>query len=127
VAPADQTRIVKLDVEGFEQEVLAGAQRTFHEDRPAWIFETKQDQRSADLIQTFLDGEYDLFWLFAPFVTRQAQKERMLAADLAGDTNVLALPAGRKPPFEMTQVRNASDRRPASLAGYPYLGRYGYS
>lgn len=127
IAPPRETRMVKIDVEGFEREVLAGGQRTFREDRPAWIFETKHDHRSADLIQTFLDADYDLFWLFAPFVTRQAHKEMMASPNLSGDTNVLALPSGCRPPFEMTQVRSAADRRPSSLEGYPYLSRYGYS
>lgn len=126
VAPAGATRLVKLDVEGFELDVLAGGQRTFHEDRPTWIFEAKQDARSRELIQMFLDGGYDLFWLFAPFVTRRATKENAAEGDLAGDANILATPAGVKPPFEMTQVRDAAETRPSTVDGYPYLRHYGY-
>lgn len=124
IAPAE-TRVVKLDVEGFEQEVLAGAEQLFASRRASWIVEHKGDANAHAICARFLAAGYALYWLFAPFVTPAAAKRPAASQTITGDTNILALPAG-EPPMPMPRLDRADDRRPASLADYPYLGSYGF-
>ncbi len=59
--------LVKLDVEGAESDVLAGATRVLHEMRPVWIFEALDitsgawATRALELIGQFSSAGYDLF------------------------------------------------------------------
>lgn len=125
VAPAE-TSVIKIDVEGFEPQVLAGATRLFAARRASWIVEHKSDERSHAITRQFLEGGYRLFWLFAPFATPLAAKRPPGREEaLRGDGNLLALPSG-EPPVPMREVSSADDARPTGLDGYPYLSRYGF-
>jgi FkbM family methyltransferase len=124
IAPAD-TRVIKIDVEGHEPAVLAGASRLIASKRQSWVIEHKADEASKGVTQTFLDAGYSLYWLFAPFVTPAAAKQSNVPAAVSGDTNILAVPSG-DPPVPMARIISADDKRPGSLDGYPYLLEYGF-
>lgn len=123
IAPAETT-IVKIDVEGFEPQVLAGAANTLATVRPKWIVETSRDDAtSRSVIGTFRNAGYRLYWFFAPFVTPTS--ERVGPPDrLRGDINVFAVPSDHRQPREMTELAVAPTW-PSELSDFPYLKRFG--
>jgi FkbM family methyltransferase len=66
----DRVDFVKLDVEGFESQVLEGAADTIARCRPVMYIENDREEKSAALIQRLLDMGYRLWWhtppLFSP-------------------------------------------------------------
>jgi FkbM family methyltransferase len=57
---------VKIDVEGMETEVLAGAAATVRRHQPVLYVENDRKQHSHRLITALLDLDYRLWWHFAP-------------------------------------------------------------
>jgi len=124
VAPVDTT-IVKIDVEGFEPQVLIGAEKTLKAIRPKWIVETSKDEPSTrSVIETFRGAGYRLYWFFAPFITPNREREGP-PDGLKGDVNVFAVPQEHLQPTEMLEVA-PSPIWPTALAEFPYLGRFGF-
>lgn len=124
LANPERRTVVKIDVEGFESEVIAGAQRLLASPECAWIVEAK-DRYAAGLLRTFFDAGYDLYWLYAPFVSVNALK-RASPPSTTGDPNIVALPKGWSPPMDLPRIHTPQDRRPTHIAGYPYLKDYGF-
>jgi len=54
--------LIKIDVEGFELEVLKGAKNVIARSRPAMYVENDRVEKSAPLIQWLLDRGYRLYW-----------------------------------------------------------------
>jgi FkbM family methyltransferase len=54
--------LVKIDVEGFELEVLKGAKSTIARCHPALYVENDRVEKSAALIQWLMDHDYRLWW-----------------------------------------------------------------
>ena len=125
IAPAD-TRIVKIDVQGFENDVLAGAAETLARTRPVWIVEATDDGPSPRAtIATFERAGYAVYWFYSPFVTRVAPKRSQQGSELVGDLNVAAFPAEGPQPRDMVRV-DLSTGWPKQVSAYPYLHRYGF-
>jgi FkbM family methyltransferase len=124
IAPAN-TRVVKLDVEGFEREVLAGATALFARREASWIIEHKGDDKAHAITGQFLEAGYRCYWLFAPFTTPSAIKGAGDRKQTTGDTNILAMPTG-EPPVPMAELHQADAMRPTGLDSYPYLRTYGF-
>jgi FkbM family methyltransferase len=59
-------RLIKIDVEGAELDVLAGAARTIERSRPFLLVENNREERSPDLIEAILALEYRAYWLIHP-------------------------------------------------------------
>jgi FkbM family methyltransferase len=121
----EDTRFVKIDVEGYEPEVLAGAKRLIEEVRPTWLFEVTRrnpdpGRRSMAALRA---AGYRLFWFWAPFVTHTFSKPAArLRGAIAGDLNVVAMDG------ESTWGLSAvieGEPWPESLEAFPYLRRYG--
>ena len=55
-------RLIKIDVEGMEGEVIAGGERTIRRCRPLLYVENDRPKRSAALIRQILDLDYRLYW-----------------------------------------------------------------
>lgn len=126
-APAD-TRFVKIDVEGFELEVLRGAARTVAAKQAVWLFEAKASTPTTpDTLAVFLDAGYRLFWFFAPFVTPNAPKMLKRELHLDGDFNCVALPPEVPNLWELPAVTAPTDRPPTDISHFRYLARYGYA
>jgi FkbM family methyltransferase len=66
----DRVDFMKLDVEGFESQVLEGAKATIDRSRPVMYVENDREEKSSDLIQRLFDLGYRLWWhappLFSP-------------------------------------------------------------
>ncbi|MDP1600710.1 FkbM family methyltransferase [Phenylobacterium sp.] len=125
IAPND-TRVVKIDVEGYESSVLKGATRTLTETRPTWLVESGEESPATrGIIQTFLDSGYLVYWFFAPFVTPRPARGAP-PAKLRGDVNILAVPSeGAQPNWEMKRAE-AGGVRPTHVSDFPYLARFGF-
>jgi len=57
---------IKIDVEGQEQSVIAGAVETITRFRPTLYVENDRRQRSAELIRQLRDLDYQLYWHLPP-------------------------------------------------------------
>ena len=102
---SDDTRLVKIDVEGFEPQVLKGATGLLARRRAIWLA---------------------VFWFYAPLATPRSEKDPPLEPG-AGDSNIVALPPGVANTWQLTAVSGPGERRPNGSTAYPYLARYGYS
>lgn len=123
----DGADIVKIDVEGYEPEVLKGAPRLLAARKAIWILETvkQHPEASEATIRLMLEAGYEVYWFFVPFVTVSAPKRGAANNGVAsGDSNIVALPPGAPNPWGLQPVHAADDKRPKG--GFDYLGRYGY-
>jgi FkbM family methyltransferase len=57
--------LIKIDVEGFELEVLKGARNSIARCHPALYVENDRVEKSAPLIQWLMDRDYRLWWHIA--------------------------------------------------------------
>jgi FkbM family methyltransferase len=120
-------RVVKMDLQGFEPEVLRGAGELLTRVRPAWIAEADRNQEAVarSTIRVFFEAGYTLHWLFVPFATRTAPRNGDKAT-LTGDFNIVALPEGMGLPDDIPRLEGPDAPFPTSLDGLPYLRRYGF-
>lgn len=126
VAPAD-TRLIKIDVEGFEPDVLKGASGLIKRQEAIWLAEAtvQNPEASAEVIRVFQDAGYSVYWFYAPFVTPASEKTA--PPDVSrGDANVVALPPGVANVWGLPPVGAPGEHRPDQVSAYPYLARYGY-
>lgn len=128
IAPKD-TGFVKMDVEGFEPEVLRGAERLIHETKPVWLLEAnpKTMEPARSTMRTFLSAGYRLFWFYAPLVTPRAPKLPRVPANSAGDMNFLALPPGVENLWNLNEFIDADVEPPSRASDFPYLRKVGFS
>lgn len=124
---APSAALIKIDVEGFEPEVLKGAGRILMEKRAIWLVEAgeKTPAESRAVARAFIEAGYRLFWFFAPFATPSSTRGRPESPTM-GDANVLALPPGVENLWGLPELTSPDAPRPKSLGDYPYLARYGY-
>ncbi len=59
--------LIKIDVEGMEQEVLTGATATIARCRPLLYVENDRKEKSADLVRLIAGLGYDLYWHVTPY------------------------------------------------------------
>ncbi|MDO8913505.1 MAG: FkbM family methyltransferase [Phenylobacterium sp.] len=125
ITPRDTT-VIKIDVEGYENQVMIGAESVLRDIRPVWIVESGSDTPGNRVVmEMFLSAGYRLWWFLAPFVTRQTSRSGDPSMLTRGDFNILAMPDGREPPWMMPEVADRSPR-PVGLKHYPYLARFGF-
>jgi FkbM family methyltransferase len=122
-----QIRIVKIDVQGYEAQVLKGAKRLLELARPVWFIEAASDlELSAKVVRALRAAGYDVFWFYSPFVTATPNRGGPPATPGTGDPNFVAIPQGQDPVWPLPRVGADDERRPGDVAAYPYLSRYGY-
>lgn len=124
-----EVRLIKIDVEGFEAEVLEGARQTIDRDRPILVLEANAEHAEGNqpAFRVLMELGYDLFWFFVPFVSLNgARKTTHLQPARTGDMNVLALPPGAPRIWEMPAIHTPDDSPPATYRAFPYLRRYGF-
>lgn len=102
---------MKIDVEGMEGEVLAGAERTICKYRPVLYLENDREDRSAALISELLRLEYRLYWhlprLYNP-KNHFANEENIFANTIS--VNVLAIHASAKQNITgLREIRSPQD------------------
>lgn len=120
-------RLIKLDVEGFEIEVLKGATALLDRREAVWVFEASQAKPNAtrDVAAAFLMRGYRLFWLFVPFATPASAKAPP-AKLLEGDLNIVAMPPGKDHGWDLVEILDDRIEKPAAITVFSYLTRYGY-
>lgn len=123
LAPQD-TQCVKIDVEGYEPEVLNGALNLVAQIRPSWLVEVATDTpRTRSVIGGLRQAGYRTYWFYDPFVTPRAPK-RQWTGEEPGDINVLAISRERSQPVGMVEIGPDFDW-PTSTAGFTYLHAFG--
>jgi len=88
---------MKVDVEGMENEVLAGAEQTIRKYRPILYVENDREKESAALISRLLELDYRLYWHLPRLYT--AKNHFANPQNVFGNTisvNVLAIPKSAK-------------------------------
>ncbi len=60
-------RLIKIDVEGMERDVLLGAAETIRQFRPVLYVENDRHEKSRDLIETLRSMSYRMYWHRAPY------------------------------------------------------------
>jgi FkbM family methyltransferase len=93
VFDGERLRLVKVDAEGMEADVLRGAQRLLERLRPILYVENESLERSEDLLRLIAALGYAAYWhrapLFSPTNARQADENVFGAAECV---NLLCLP-----------------------------------
>lgn len=125
LAPAD-TRLVKIDVEGLEPEVLAGAHRLIETVRPVFFVEAFHATARAAVLETFLRAGYAAYWFYAPWVTRAPLSGVTAQDDTIGDANFVCIPGQGPAPWDLPPARPEQETWPSDHRLYPYLKAYGY-
>ena len=125
IAPPD-TGLIKIDVEGFEDQVLRGAACAIEQLRPIWVVEAhvRHDANNREIALRFAAAGYDLFWFWSPFATPAAPKGAPQNPG-RGDMGLVALPRGTANRWNLPPA-DAALQRPTTLEAFPYLARYGY-
>lgn len=124
LAPAD-TRVVKIDVEGYELNVLSGAPNLLTNLRPFWMVEVAKDEaRTRAVIDGLKSLRYRTFWFFDPFITPHAPRG-VWSPKEPGDLSVFAAPHGGPQPAGMVEIGDAYEW-PKSMVGFEYLKAFGY-
>jgi FkbM family methyltransferase len=121
------TSLIKIDVEGFEPQVLKGAARLLAACSAVWVVEATptHPEASAQTIRAFQSAGYQTFWFFVPFATPTSVKSKPATAAI-GDANIVALPPGAPNSWGLTPVGDPTEGRPNGPLAYPYMARYGY-
>lgn len=89
--------LIKIDVEGAECEVIAGAAQTIRRLRPVLYVENDRLEKSAALIAAILDLGYRLWWHLVPLFNPgnfRGNPENVFGSPI-GSKNMLCLPAER--------------------------------
>lgn len=92
----DRLKLIKIDVEGMEPEVLRGASGIINRFRPALYVENEFPDSSAELIGTLQGLGYDAYWHIAPCFNPQNSRGRK--DNIFGPVscvNMLCVPAER--------------------------------
>ena len=119
--------LVKIDVEGFDLEVVQGGLQTIRRHRPVVFYEALKLAKTATLNGLMLDEGYRLFWFFAPYVTPDNPRGMKVRASPQGDMNVLAVPEGIDPVWDLPPVLKADEKPGGRAHEHRYLNRYGYA
>jgi FkbM family methyltransferase len=80
--------MIKIDVEGMESNVIAGAQNTIRQFRPVLFLENNGFGNSPELIRQIFDLNYKAWWFFSPPVEPNTPFNPEI-----NDKNMLCLPA----------------------------------
>ncbi|MGE5640573.1 MAG: FkbM family methyltransferase [Clostridia bacterium] len=90
---AEHVRLIKIDVEGMERDVLQGARRLIEKGRPFLYVENESPEQSPALLQAVQDLGYAPYWHVVPFF--DADNSRGVTEDIfsgMGCVNVLCVP-----------------------------------
>lgn len=124
IAPED-TRFVKIDVEGFEQEVLKGAERLIRDIQPVWLIEADKNKidNTRSTMRILASAGYRLFWFYAPLRSPTSTKLPRVAQNSSGDMNFLALPPHAQNHWNLRELADTEEEFPGRLSDFPYLER----
>lgn len=118
--------LVKIDVEGFEWNVIQGAREQLMQHRPALYLEAKRIPGTQAYLQWLMEHGWRCWWHFAFFY--RADNFRKNAENVfggTGDMNILALPAEHPaPPADLPEIRSPNeDWQQVYASFYQALGK----
>lgn len=100
-----QCRLIKIDVEDMEPEVLKGAEDTVDRHQPFVYTENKKNDGSAQVIRFFLERDYTLYWHYAHFYREgNFNNVETNVFDDQGDINMLCVPPSAGMTFDLPPV-----------------------
>jgi FkbM family methyltransferase len=108
----NRCNLIKVDVEGMEENVLLGAKQTINQFRPILFVENNKPEKSENLIQLLLDLKYSCWWVFTEYLNRMDVQGVMFkpGEGFKPDFNLLCLPAeGKNRVTGFTAVLDAND------------------
>lgn len=110
ISPLDHCRFLKLDVEGWEADVLRGAQALFLAERPVIYCENDRRDRSEELVGLLRSYGYDLYWHLPPlFNPLNYARNRENVFPNVVSINMLCMPAGVRPPVPLKPVERYNE------------------
>jgi FkbM family methyltransferase len=120
--------LIKIDVEGMETEVIAGARRLLERWRPILYVENDREDKSKQLVSEILSLKYRLYWHLTPYF--REENFYRTTTNIFGDevsANMLCVP--QESPLVMTgfrEIKSPDDphpifTRPPGLDPNPYL------
>lgn len=106
-------RLIKIDVEGMESEVIAGAQETIERCRPLLYVENDRAEKSEGLIRQIQVMGYDLYWHLPPLFNPKnlaGRSENIFGPVVS--VNMLCVPSEKDCPqaSALVPVRGPADR-----------------
>ncbi|MFM2043658.1 MAG: hypothetical protein RLY86_2234 [Pseudomonadota bacterium] len=117
--------LIKIDVEGFDLDVLMGARDLLAGQRPTVVFEGKPGPNTTQAVTLMRDLGYRCYWLYVPFVTaRNAKRSPVHLNAWRGDMNIVAVPADRTPVWSLPEIGAADEDWRGRIAEMSYLDRY---
>jgi hypothetical protein len=102
--------LLKVDVEGFESDVLSGAQQTIAKHRPVIYVENDRKEKSKALIEQLWAFDYELWWSMPPLFNPDNYFKR--SDNVYGQVvsiNMLCLPKELKVPVEGRKVASSDE------------------
>jgi FkbM family methyltransferase len=118
--------LIKIDVEGYDLEVVRGAEKTIERDRPILFCEAHASPKTAALISRLQEWDYELYWFFAPFLSVGTAGQPKIPSRIVGDTNIAAFPRGTEPCWPLPRIKDAQEDWRTRAKEFTYLERYGY-
>jgi FkbM family methyltransferase len=130
VAP-DDTLFVKLDVEGFESEVLKGASRLIETVRPVWLIEAGDENARGRVRRDEDHGRRRLHAALVLDAVRQRGSPQtcgLAPEEDQGRRQLRRPPCGAENRWSLSQVSSPPPQPPWEfpLSHYGYLKRFGY-
>lgn len=88
-------KLIKIDVEGMEQQVLQGAEKTIRTCRPFLFVENNDKEGSPDTVQQILDLGYNCWWKIAPHYNPDNYfgNQENIWANLLPEANMVCVPS----------------------------------
>jgi FkbM family methyltransferase len=118
--PVKNLRLIKIDVEGAELEVIKGAEQTIRRLRPFLLVENDRADKSAALIEALFQLDYRLWWYFTPLY--RPRNFRGNAENVFGQTgswNMVGVPREMDFPVEGREITDATTWLPAQFGNSP--------
>jgi FkbM family methyltransferase len=102
--------LIKIDVEGYEWQVIEGARATIGRLRPTLYFEAKRLPGTEAAMGFLLQHGYRLYWHFSFFFRADNFRNKAENAfQNLGDMNVLAVPDTGMQPADLPEIQSATE------------------
>lgn len=129
VAPAN-TKLIKIDVQGAEMDVLIGAEDLLSRADLALLVEaersgTRASEATAANVDHLRARGYRTFAFFSPFVTRRRDKFSESEVTAKGDFSIVAIRPGVPLIWDLPEVLGGDQPWPTDPSQYAYLKHYG--
>jgi FkbM family methyltransferase len=103
--------LIKIDVEGMESDVLAGAEQTMRQHRPIVYVENDREAKSAALIEQLFALDYRLYWHLPPLFNpnNHLGKSKNLFPGIVS-ANMLGIHCSASQNIPLREIHSPNDR-----------------